>query len=100
MLVNQNVLDTLILSEITLRRITVMLDDERVSSRWVIDKPKEGGYNTSSPVSLSNMFYTKPGKKVTFFGTIFVVFALSNELDGEYIEANCFSNIKLYICGS
>ena len=63
-------------------------------------QPERRGYNTSFPVSLSNMFYTKPGKKITFFGTIFVVFALSNELDGEYIEANCFSNVKLYICGS
>ena len=68
-MVNQNVLDTLIFFEITLRRITVMWDDAQVSERWAIDERKKGGggYNTSSPISLSNIFYTKPDKKITVF---------------------------------
>ena len=59
---NQNVLDTLIFFEITIRRITVMLDDTQICKRWAIDERKgEGGYNTSasSPgISLSDIFYT------------------------------------------
>ena len=52
------------LCDITLRR---MWDDAQVSERWVIDERKGGGDNTSSPISLSNIFYTKPDKKITFF---------------------------------
>ena len=43
-----------------------MWDDAQVSKRWATDERKGegGGNNTSSPISLSNIFYTKPNKKI------------------------------------
>ena len=65
---NQNVLDTLILSEITLRRITVMLDDEQVSSRWVIDNPKEGGITPRFPFHYPICFIPSLARRLHFLG--------------------------------
>ena len=93
-----NITYTWILFEITLRRITVV---RWCTRKWTLGhrRRKRGG---GSPISLSNIFYTKPDKKITFFGTIFVVFSLSNELVKENIETNCRSNFVhgLYIGGS
>ena len=47
-----------------------MWDDVLISEFWAIVEKKrwsEGRYNTSSPISLSNTFYTKSDKKITFF---------------------------------
>ena len=51
------------------------------------------GDNTSSPISLSNTFYTKPDKKITYLQTMFVVFSLSTEQDEEYIDTKSRSNV-------
>ena len=61
---------------------------------------KEKGWgwgNASSPISL---FYTvfKPDKKITFVWTIFVAFSLSTELNEEYIDTNCRSNVIYMDC--
>ena len=54
--------------EITFGRITLIWDDAQVSERWATDEIKrKGGYTTSSPISLSNTFYTKTDNKITFF---------------------------------
>ena len=39
------------------------------TSKWTLGhrRKKSGGYNTSSPISLSNTFHTTPDKRVTFF---------------------------------
>ena len=44
-----------------------MWNDAQVSDRWAIHERKVGGGDkTSSPISWSNTFYTKPDKKITF----------------------------------
>ena len=38
------------------------------TSKWTLGhRRKKGGINTSSPISLSNIFYTKPYKEIKFF---------------------------------
>ena len=47
----------------------------KISSRYVIDKRKEGGggYDTSSPISLSSIFYYQALQENYIFWTIFVI---------------------------
>ena len=76
----------------TFGSITLIWDDAQVSERLVIDE-RNGRYNNSSPISLSNTIYTKPDKKITFFGQNSSYFRCLNELDEEYIETNYRSNV-------
>ena len=60
------------------------------TSKWTLGhrrKKRGGGYNTSSPISLSIFFIPR---KFTFLKTISVVFSLSNELNEEYIETSYY----------
>ena len=70
---------------------------ERVHRKMTLGQKRKkrggGGITPRLPYHFPNIFYTKPDKKITFFLTILVVFSLSIELDEEFIETNCCSNL-------
>ena len=51
--------------------VTALLDLLSPTARQV---KKGGGYNISLPISLSNILYTKPDKKITFLDNIRHIF--------------------------
>ena len=51
----------------TIGHFTLMWDDAKESERWAIDEGRGGLYFTSSLISISTTFFTKPDKKITFF---------------------------------
>ena len=80
--------------------MTFLSDDVQVSELWAIEEEKgeRGGGNISSPISLSNTFYTNLNQQITFYWTTFVAFYMSTELNVEYIDTNCRSNVAtLYL---
>ena len=68
------------------------------TSGWTLGHRRRKGGGTghiSSPISLSNTFYTKLDQQITFYWTTFVAFYMSTELNVEYIDTNCRSNVAI-----
>ena len=77
-------------------------DVRRCTSKWTLGhrrKKKGGGGMTPRLPFHYPIFFFQAWQENYIFCTIFVVFSLSNELDEEYIETHCRSNVihGLYI---